>query len=64
MPYKLINKFQRLDIENNKPAEFFISEKYNKWFVGQIENQLRKGKNAAGVDVILKLSEKKQLQAK
>ena len=30
VPHNLTNKFQPIDITVNKPAKYFISEKYNK----------------------------------
>ena len=36
----LTNKFQPLDITVGKPAKWFISEKYNKWFTEQVANHV------------------------
>ena len=43
VPHNLTNKFQLLDITVNKPANSFISNKYNEWFAEQVAKQLQKG---------------------
>ena len=64
VPYNLTSKFQSLDITVNKTAKCFISEKYQKWFAEEVANQLNEEKNPVDVDVTLKLSEVRSLQAK
>ena len=64
VPHNLTNKFQPLDITVNKPAKFFISNKYNEWFAEQAANQLQKGMPRADIQVSLNLGELKVMHSR
>ena len=53
-----------MDITFNKPAKSYIKENYNIWYTWQVTKQLNKGKDPAGVEVSLNLSQVKPLYAK
>ena len=64
VPHNLTNKFQPLDITDNKPAKSFTSNKYNEWFAEQVAKQLQKGIPPADIQVSLNLGELKVVHAR
>ena len=63
VPHNFTNKFQPLDISDNKTAKTFFQNMYNKWFSNEVATQLNRGVDPTEVKITSNLSDLKPLHA-
>ena len=64
MPPNITNLFQPLDVTVNGAAKAFLKRKYTECYSGEISKALADGKTLDDIEIKLKLSVMKPLQAK
>ena len=64
VPANMTNLFQPLDLTVNGAAKALLKRKYTEWYSGEIAKALEDGMQLDDIDIKLKLSVLKPLQAK
>lgn len=63
VPANMTQHFQPLDLTVNGPAKRFLKQKFETWYANEVSKQVRSGKSVYEIEVPLKLSILKPLQA-